>query len=75
MFRKRAAEILHCGLKSQEELDTTKEVERLLVVPIEPLAINKNSLLNNPPELGSCGVIDSAVVEALSADFNPSNPF
>ena len=47
----------------------------MLVVPIEPLAENKNAFLNASPEPGSCGIMDSAVIEALSADFNPSDPF
>ena len=67
--------MLRYSLKSLEELDTAKEVERLLVFPIEPLAANENSLLNNPPKPSSYSIMDSAIVEALSADFNPSNPF
>ena len=65
--------MLYCGLKSLEELDIAKEVERLSIVSVEPLARNGDS--NNPSEPSSYSVIDSAVVEALSADFNPSDPF
>ena len=75
MFRKRATEILRYSLKLLEELDAAKEAERLLVVPVEPLAENKNSFLNDPPKPSSYSIMDSAVVEALSANFDPSDPF
>ena len=75
MFRKRTAEILRRGLKLLNELNTAKEAERLLVVPIEPLVKNENSLPNSPSEPGSYNIIDLAVVEALSANFDPSDPF
>ena len=45
------------------------------MVPTEPVAKAENSLLNNPPEPGSYGIIDSAIVEALSANFNPFDSF
>ena len=67
--------MLRCSLKSLEELDTTEEAERLLIVSIEPLARNEDSFPNGPPEPSSCGIMDSTMVEALSANFNPSNLF
>ena len=67
--------MLRRGLKSLEELDAAKEVERLSVVSIEPLTRNEDSFPNNPPEPGSYSIMDSTIVKALSADFNPSNPF
>ena len=73
MFRKRITKILYYSLKSLEELDTIKEVERLSIVSTEPLARTEDS--NDPSEPGSCGIIDLTIVEALSADFNPSDPF
>ena len=73
MFRKRTAEILRYSLKTLEELNTTKEAERLSVVPVEPSARNEDS--NDPSEPSSYSIMDLTVVEALSADFNPSNPF
>ena len=73
MFRKRIVEILRYSLKSLEELDTTKEAERLSIVSVEPLAGNED--LNNPSEPSSYSIIDLTMVEAFSADFNPSDPF
>ena len=73
MFRKRAAKILRYSLKSLEELDAVEEAERLSIVSVEPLAGNED--LNNPSEPSSYSIIDLTIVEALSADFNPSNPF
>ena len=67
--------MLRYSLKSLDELDIAKEAERLLVVPIEPLVENKTSLLNSPSKPGSYSIIDSVIVEALSADFDPSDPF
>ena len=64
--------MLRCGLKSLEELDATKEAERLSMVFIEPLARNKDS--NNPSEPSSCGIMDLIIIEAFSTDFNPSDP-
>ena len=75
MFRKHIAKILRYNLKSLEELDIAKEAKRLLIVSIEPLARNEDSFPNDPSEPGSYSIIDSTIVEALSADFNPFNPF
>ena len=75
MFRKRAAEILRRGLKSLEELDATEESERLIAVPIVPVVEGKNPFPNGSSEPGSLSVMDSAVIEALSASFDPSDSF
>ena len=73
MFRKRAIERLRRGLKSLDELDTTEEAERLTAE--RPPIVEDTPLLTKPSEPGSFGKIDPAVIEALSADFDPSNPF
>ena len=73
MFRKRTIEILRRGLKSLDELDTTEEAERL-TAERSPI-IEDTPLLTKPSKPGSFGEINPAVIEALSADFDPSNPF
>ena len=73
MFRKRTIEILRRGLKSLDELNTTEEAERLTAE--RPPIVEDTPLLTKPSEPGSFGKIDLAVIEALSTDFDPSNPF
>ena len=73
MFRKRTIEILRRGLKSLDELDTTEEAERLTAE--RPPIVKDTPLLTKPSEPSSFGKIDPAVIEALSADFDPFNPF
>ena len=73
MFRKRAVEILRRGLKSLNKLDTTEEAERL-TAENSPI-IEDTPPLTIPSEPGFLGKIDPAVIEALSSDFDPSNPF
>ena len=73
MFRKRAIEILRRRLKSLDELDTTEKAERFTAE--RPPIIEDTPLLTKPSEPGSFGKIDPAVIEALSADFDPFNPF
>ena len=73
MFRKRTIEILRRRLKSLDELDTTEEAERLTAE--RPPIIGDTLLLTGLPELGSFREIDPAVIEALSTNFDPSNPF
>ena len=75
MFRKRTAEILRYSLKSLNELDIAKEAERLLIISKEPPIKSKNSFPSNPFKPGSYSIMDSAIVKAFSADFDPSNPF
>ena len=73
MFRKRTIEILRRRLKSLDELDTTEEAERLAAE--RPPIVEATPLLTKPSKPGSFGKIDPAVIEALSADFDPSNTF
>ena len=73
MFRKRTIEILRRGLKSLDELNTTEEAERLTAE--RPPIVEDTPLLTKPSEPGSFGKIDLAVIEALSIDFDPFNPF
>ena len=73
MFRKRTIEILRRGLKSLDELDATEEAERLTAE--KPSIVEDTPLLTKPSKPGSFSKIDPAVIEALSADFDPSNPF
>ena len=73
MFRKRTIEILRRRLKSLDELDTTEEAERLTAE--RPPVVEDTPLLTKPSKPGSFGEINPAVIEALSADFDPSNPF
>ena len=73
MFRKRAVEMLRRRLKSLDELDATEEAERLTAE--RPPVVEDTPLLTNPSEPGSFGEIDPSVIVALSADFDPSNPF
>ena len=73
MFRKRTIEILRRGLKSLDELDTTEKAERLTAE--RPPIVEDTPLLTKPSEPGSFGKIDLAVIEALSIDFDPFNPF
>ena len=73
MFRKRAAEMLRRGLKSLDELDAAEEAERLAAE--RPPVVKDTPPLTEPYEPGSFGEMDPAVIEALSADFDPSDPF
>ena len=72
MFRKRTREILRQGLKSLDELDTTKEVERLI---IKNSSLSKDVLILLDSELGSYRVLNIDVVTTLSSNFNPLDPF
>ena len=73
MFRKRAIEILRRGFKSINKLDTTEGAERLTVE--RPPVVEDTLLLTESSELGSFRIIDPAVIEALSIDFDLANPF
>ena len=65
--------MLRRGLKSLDELDATEEAERLAAE--RPPVVEDTPPLTNPSEPGSFGEIDPSVIVALSADFDPSNPF
>ena len=65
--------MLRRRLKSLDELDITEEAERLIAK--RPPIIEDTPLLTDPSEPGSFREIDPAVIEALFADFDPSNPF
>ena len=73
MFRKRAIKILRRRLKSINKLNTTEEAEYL--TPERLPVIKDAPLLIESSEPGSFGVIDPSVIVALSADFDPFNPF
>ena len=74
MFRKRAAEILRCGLKSLNELDAIEEAECLSTTPEVPVAGGKGPLAPCSSEPGSYSLIEPFAIEVLLADFNFSNP-
>ena len=59
--------MLRYGLKTLDKLDTTKEAERLTAE--NPPKTDRSSSLNNP------NPIDLAILEALSSNFDPSDPF
>ena len=65
--------MLRRRLKSLDELDTTEEAERLTAE--RPPIVEDTPLLTNPSEPGSLKELDPAVIEALSTNFDPSNPF
>ena len=65
--------MLRRRLKSLDELDTTEEAERLTAE--RPPIVGDTPPPTKSPEPGSFGKIDPAVIEALSTEFDPSDPF
>ena len=59
--------MLRRGLKTLDKLDTTEEAERLTTE--NPPRTDRSLSLNNP------NPVDLAILEALSSNFDPSDPF
>ena len=74
MFRKRISEILRYGLKSLNKLDTAEAAECSLTIPVATIAKGEGSRLTGPAKPSSLSEMDSAIIEALSANFNPFDP-
>ena len=68
-------EMLRRGLKTLDELNTTKEAEYLRVTP-EVVAIeNRGPVSGNSSEPVSSGSSNPVVTIGFLANFDPSNPF
>lgn len=68
-LHKRGMEMLHCGLKSLDELNIAKEKEHLAAEHTQPkreASVSAGSAVDSP--------INSDLVEALAA-YDPSNPY
>ena len=67
--------MLHCGLKTLDELNTIKEVERSLATPRTAVIRDRDPSRNNPSEPISFSLSSPVTSENPSINFDPSDPF
>ena len=66
--------MLYRGLKTLDKLDTAEAAERSLTVPVATIAKGEGSRSINLAKPNSFGEMDPAIIEAISANFDPFDP-
>ena len=68
-------EMLYCGLKTLDELNVTKEAERLRVTPKVVAIKNGGPISDNSSKPISSSFSNPVIAIDSSAGFDPSDPF